>query len=183
MELDRLLADPELAADLPVREPARHSLEHCGLALAERIGPDHRSGALLGLRAPDGEGRARQRGPEHRRQVDRLDGLHDVAARAALAGRVDLLGIAVAREDHGRDRRLVLAQPLEARESVELRHAQVEEHHVRLVLAHGRKHVAADGDLVNDLEIGCVRQCAPDRGQHQPMVVRNEYSKRCHLYS
>src|SRR5918994_2466045 len=103
VELDRLLADPELAPDLPVREPARHGLEDRGLALAERIGPDYRGGALLGFRAPDGEGGVRQRRAEHRRQVDRLDGLHDVAAGAARAGGVDLLGVAVAREDHDCD--------------------------------------------------------------------------------
>src|ERR687897_2487581 len=77
VELDRLLADPELAADLPVREAARHGLEHGSLALAQpRNRPD---GRLRLLRAPQRELGRRERLPDHFREVDGIDRLDDVA--------------------------------------------------------------------------------------------------------
>ena len=71
----------------------------------------------------------------------------------------------------------MLAQPLEAREAVQLGHAQVEQDDVRGRLADGGDDVAADRDLVDDLEVVRVGERAPDRGLHQPVVVRNEYAK------
>jgi hypothetical protein len=65
----------------------------------------------------------------------------------------------------------VLAQPLEARDPVELRHAQVEQHDVRFRLADGRNDVAADGDLSDDLESLGARERTANSRQHQPMVV------------
>jgi hypothetical protein len=50
------------------------------------------------------------------------------------------------------------------------------------VLTHGREDVAANGDLVDDLEVAGVRERAAHRGQHQPVVVSHEYPKRLHLY-
>ena len=46
-----------------------------------------------------------------------------------------------------------------------------------LRLADGWNDVAADRDLVDDLEVVRVGERAPDRGLHQPVVVRNEYAK------
>ena len=108
-------------------ESPRHRFEDGGLALAQRglAGDGRRSG--LRLHAPDGEGAAGERRAEHGGQVDGLDGLDHVAAGAAAAGRLDLLRVAVAREDHDGDVRVVLLQPLEAGEAVELGHAQVEQ--------------------------------------------------------
>ena len=71
----------------------------------------------------------------------------------------------------------MLAEPLEATETVELGHPHVEQHDVRLRLPHGRNDVAADRDLAHDLEVLRVCERAANRGQHEPMVVRNEYSK------
>ena len=128
-------------------------------------------------------GAAGERRAQHGGQIDRLDGLDDVAAGAALTGRLDLLGVAVAREDDDGHVRVVLAQPLEAGEAVELGHAQVEQDDVRRRLADGGDDVAADRDLVDDLEVVRVGERAPDRGLHQPVVVRNEYAKSLHSRS
>ena len=110
-------------------------------------------------------------------EIDRLDRLDDVSERTRLTRGLDLRLVAVAREDHDRDLRILLAEPLQAGEAVELGHPQVEQHDVRLRLANRRNDLAADRDLADDLEILRVRESAPDRGQHEPMVVRYEYSK------
>ena len=65
---------------------------------------------------------------------------------------------------------------LEAGEAVELGHAEVQQHDVGGGLADRRDDMAADRDLVDDLEVLRVGERAPNRGLHQPVVVRNQYA-------
>ena len=50
-------------------------------------------------------------------------------------------------------------------------------HDIGIRLAHDREDAAADRDLGHDLEILRIRERAPNRRQHEPVVVSNEYSK------
>ena len=65
----------------------------------------------------------------------------------------------------------MLAEAGEACEPVQLRHPHVENDEVWIRLANGREDAATDRDLGHDLEILRVCECAPDRHQHEPVVV------------
>ena len=67
VELHRLLADPELAADLAVREPARDRVEDGRLALAQHGRAGRLRSVSGSVSAPDRERRARERRAQHRR--------------------------------------------------------------------------------------------------------------------
>jgi hypothetical protein len=60
---------------------------------------------------------------------------------------------------------------VEARETVHVRHAHVQEHELRLGLPDERQHLGSGLRLADDLEIAVALECPPDAVEHEPMVV------------
>src|SRR5215208_4150865 len=173
VELHRLLGDPELLADRSVGKTLRDGLQGRELTLRQ---PGRLAQApLVDLGESDCvEHRSLDRLPDCRRQIDRVDALDDVAARAVLEGRLDPLGITEDREHDHLDVRAVLLQLVQACEPVHLRHAHVEQDHVRAQPANERKHLATRARLAYDLDFLSTLKGPPDALDHQPMVVRNK---------
>src|SRR5262245_8470181 len=98
MELHGLLRDPQFLADRRVREALRDGLQNRELALGQASGLAET--LLVDLGKADGVKHGSLDGlPDRRRQIDRIDALDDVAARAVLERGLDPLGVAEDREN------------------------------------------------------------------------------------
>ena len=164
MELDGVLADPELGRDLLVAQAARHEREDIELALGQPIrirpagaAPRHRVEALPATELLDDPDRRRRtdRGLaatdrlEHGPQLRRLEVLEQVALGTGLDRLEEVILVLGDGEDDDGDRRLGRLDPRRRREPGPARHADVHEHQVRpdlggqrdrLVLAAGEPH-------------------------------------------
>ena len=100
---------------------------------------------------------------DHRGQVDRVDALDDVGARAALEDVLDQLLVRRGREDDHLDLGVALLDLVEADEPVHAGHADVEHDDVGLGALDEREHLAAGHRLADDLELAGLLERAAGR--------------------
>jgi hypothetical protein len=112
------------------------------------------------------------------REVDGVDRLRDVAVGAACERVVRALRLVRGREHDDAHVAAGLPDPVDTCEPVHLRHVQVEQADVGLVLVQQRQHLTPPPRLRDDLDVVGGREHAAERAQDQPVVVRNQQPDR-----
>ena len=174
MELDGVLAHPELLSDLAVGEPGRHRLEHAELSLGESLEPLFALGLVHPRREKHG---ALDRLPQRRPQVSGVNRLRDEGVGAAPEGHSDRSFVRECRHHDNLRLGKVPAGALGTGEPVHRPwHVHVDQGDIRIRPRHERECLATGARLGDDVDPVLVGQIALHRLHGQAMVVRNQYA-------
>ena len=111
-----------------------------------------------------------------RRQVGRVDRLDDVGCRAPAQRRLDEVLAGRGGEHHDLRVGMAAADLVEAGQSVDVRHAHVEHHEVRLGARDERQYLHPVLRLADDLEAAVLLEGPACRVEHEALVVGDQNS-------
>src|SRR5829696_2417901 len=179
VELDGLLADPQLRRNLAVRPPLRKDAHDIAFTKAELGRPFARR---VGIARQNG----REIGPaggfaDEQRQLRRVDGLDGVCRGAGCTRGFDVRVVGVARQDDDRTSVAAVADPLDALETGQVRHSDVQHDRVGPKRFDRGKDLAPTRDFADDEESVGVLERALDGGQHQTVVVSEQDLQSLHV--